>query len=327
MYSNSEYRDVEPRCYDADHIESVEKAIRKKFEEYFETFIFSEAGAVLTPEQIAALKKRFAVKDGGKKKSNGTDAYKRIIIESQEAFLKDQDDYIAIMDLESLEEYEDDASTFKSIVLRNKCPIIRKTLNSNRKELQKYHMDFNIASADNLLSVVTNICEFGENYYKAYDNETYENITSYQEMGLEPLGEDEYIAYGVIGGGIKSHLLYKVWPEVFPNRSREAIWALWYLSDKKAYGCKTDSEFLMVDMYKSITTQNYFYPYDLFSWYAFVIYKLLREKAEEKDLYIDPEFRYVIVDRFLSFVARQHESEIVMFQSQIPNGGLGYDGS
>ena len=119
-------------------------------------------------------------------------------------------------------------------------------------------------------------------------------------------------------------MLYKVHPSLFPNRSRSAIWALWYLTDKESFGCKTDSEFLMIDLDKNIVQQNYFYPYQLFAFYAFEIYKLLRGKAKELNVDIDPDYRYVIVDAFLEYIAMEHDEEIAFLKSQIRDGGMGY---
>ena len=51
----------------------------------------------------------------------------------------DRDDYINIFNLELLKVYKDDLETFKVKVLKNECPIIRKTYNSrSQKELNKY---------------------------------------------------------------------------------------------------------------------------------------------------------------------------------------------
>lgn len=119
-------------------------------------------------------------------------------------------------------------------------------------------------------------------------------------------------------------MLYKVHPAIFPNRNRSAIWALWYLTNKETFGCKTDSEFLMIDFSKNIVQQNYFYPYQLFAFYAFEIYKMLRDKATEYNAYIDTDYRYVIVDAFLEFIAMEHDDEIAFLKSQIRDGGMGY---
>ena len=119
-------------------------------------------------------------------------------------------------------------------------------------------------------------------------------------------------------------MLYKVYPAIFPNRSRDAIWALWYLTDKKTFDCKQDSEFLMIDINKFITQQNYFYPYELFAYYAHQIFQMLKEKAESIDVYFDPAYRYVIVDAFLGFVAKKHDDEISILKQQIRDGGFGF---
>lgn len=211
-------------------------------------------------------------------------------------------------------------------MLKNECPIIHSTIHNKRaKELDKYRYEFNISDPNDLLNVVSNLYNFAEEYYhETYDLETYDQINNYEELGYGILDTDDYTVYGVIGGGIKTHMLYKVYPAVFPNRSRDAIWALWYLTDKNTFGCKQDSEFLMIDINKFITQQNYFYPYELFAFYAHQIFQMLKEKADQNDVYLDPEYRYVFVDSFLGFVAKKHDEEISFLKQQIRDGGFGY---
>ncbi len=142
---------------------------------------------------------------------------------------------------------------------------------------------------------------------------------------MEVFDSDDCTAYGVIGGGIKSLMLYKIYPSAFPSRSRNALWSMWYLSKKKVFDCKSDSEFLMIDLNKSITQQNYFYPYELFSYYAYEIYKLLNAEAEKMNVGITPGYRYVIVDSFFDYVAGEHQSEITLLTSQVKeNDGGSY---
>lgn len=327
MYANEEFG-IEEVCYDEVHVQKVIKEIRKNFDGYFADFVNTEAGSSLSKESFEKLKRNFGVVSSSVKYSKSLrNSYKTIIVESVDSFEKDRQKYLDILDEETLEEYEDDPSTFKSKILRNECPIIHSTLyNKRAKELDKYRGQFSIADPTEMLEVVTTLCEFATEYYEEiYDRETYENITNYWELEMGPMDTDEFTVYGVIGGGIKSHMLYKLNPEIFANRSRSAIWALWYLSGKKTFDCRMDSEFLMIDVGKSITQQNYFYPYELFIYYAFEIYKMLKKKAEEMDLYIDPEYRYVIVDEFLSFVADIHEEETSFLKAQIRDGGMGFD--
>ena len=328
MYAHQDEWDVEEICYDDSHIDKVIEELRKNFDGYFEQFIETEAGAGVSEQAFKDLQKAFGTKTVTKRSAkNGSKAFKSIISNAYIKFEKDRQKYLDIFDTDMLEEYQDDPSYFKSQVLKINCPIIHATLfNRHAKELDKYRAQFSTAAPQELLSVVTVLCEFSSDYMKnVYDADTYEKIESIDEMGLSPLDQDEgYTVYGVIGGGIKSHMLFKVHPSVFPNRSRSALWALWFLTGKKSFGCKMDSEFLMIDVDKSIAQQNYFYPYDLFAFYALELSGLLSEKAESMEAYIDPEYRYVIVDAFLNFVAKQHQEETDLLKSQIRDGGMGY---
>lgn len=326
MYTGMDNSGVEDVCYEQHHIEKVLDSIRKNFDLYFIHFLDSLAGKGVSLSEIKELQQKLGIEVLNKKRNNDLSAnYKNIIREAYDEFEKDCEDYKRIFRQEWLEDLDEDADVFKSKILRNECPIIRKTLANRRaKELDKYRASFSQADADWLLSVVYNLCVFGDEYQENYDSNTYEDAQTYQDLAMELLDTDDYTAYGVIGGGIKTHMLYKVHPAIFPNRSRSAIWALWYLTNKETFGCKTDSEFLMIDLSKNIVQQNYFYPYQLFAFYAFEIYKLLRDKATEYEAYIDPNYRYVVVDAFLEYIAMEHDSEISFLKSQIRDGGMGY---
>lgn len=326
MYTHQEERSIEAICYEQKHIEKVLETIKVTFPGYFNNFIMLEAGYGVSEQDIQKIAEKFGVqRTKSKKNADVARKFKNIIVEASEDFEKDREKYIAIFDRESLEEYEDDPQYFKSTVLKKECPIIHHTLFSPAKELEKYKRDFNISHSNDLLAVVSNLCNFAEEYYNNfYDEDDYDQINCYGDLKVSDLDTEDYTVYGVIGWGIKSHMLYKVYPSLFPNRSRDAIWALWYLSDKKSFDCKQDSEFLMIDVDKSITQQNYFFPYELFTFYAHQVYQMLKQKADENNVYLDPENRYVIVDAFLAFVAEQHEDEISFLRQQIKNGGLGY---
>ncbi len=325
MYTNQDVF-VEECCYDLDHVFAVCDAMETCFDEYFEKFIETSGGNILSQTDFDALKKKFKVCDTKPGKANHKSTFITLLLEAYENFEKDRQKYKDIFDEETLDEWEDDPATFKSKVLRDQCPIIHATIyNKRAKELDKYRYEFSIADANDLLTVVYNLCVFGNEYISDYyDEETYDENMYPEDLGLGEIDTEDYTVYGVIGGGIKSHMLYKVHPSVFPNRSRSAIWALWYLTGKEKFGCKMDSEFIMIDINKNTIQQNYFYPYELFGFYAFRIYLLLKEKAEELGVYINPEYRYVAVDSFLKFVTDEHEEEIAFFKSQIRDGGFGY---
>ena len=305
MYTHKEERSVEKICYEKEHIDKNIKLIKEQFDNYFNEFIESENGFTVTRDKLKEAAEDLGIELLDVNENDIKEKYNRIICEAILNFK---------MNRENLEVYKDAVKYFKDTVLKNECPIIHFTLlNKRAKALDKYRRDFNMAKPEELLKVVTNLNKFAEKYVTIYSKQKDKIISSYEELELDVLDTEEYTAYGVIGGGIKSHMLYKISPEMFANRSREAIWALWYLTDKKVEDCKMDSEFLMIDVEKSITQQNYFYPYSLFSFYALTIFYLLNDKARENNIVIPIEYRYVIVDAFLSFVAGQHKEEIDLY--------------
>ncbi|MEK5428809.1 hypothetical protein [Cytobacillus sp. FSL R7-0680] len=320
--------DIEEVCYEPEHMKQVTEEIRKQFNHYFDLYLETEAGSKIPAEKLMEIAAALgsSQKPKIKKDTDTGKVFKSIIKEAIHSFEKDQDSYLEIMDDEALEEHEEDPPNFKNTVLKNTCPIIRVTLQNKRaKELDKYRAEFRRSDPNKLLSVVTNLSNFATEYIENnYDEETYEDIQSLDELGFSPLDTTEYTAFGVIGGGIKSHLVYKTNPAVFPNRSREAIWALWYLTDKKPFDCHEDSEFLMIDTEKNITQQNFFYPYELFTFYAFQVYKLMKEEAEKLDVYLNPDYRYVFVNSFLSFVAQMHNEKINFLKQTFKEDGYGY---
>lgn len=319
--------DIEEICYEEEHIKKVLEEIKINFNRYFDNYISTEAGVRITEKSFKDISDNLGLEERVLQKNiDKKNSFIKIIKASIKDFEKDRKKYLELMDIEILEEHEEDPDNFKNTALKNECPIIRMTLqNKKAKELDKYRAEFRRSNPNELLNVVANLANFVNEYNeKIYDKNNYEEMTSLDQLNTSDLDTDDYVVYGVIGGGIKSHLIYKTNPSIFANRSREVLWAFWYLTDKKTFGCVEDSEFLNINVKKLTTQQNFFYPYELFSFYAYNIYLLLKRKAEENGVYIDEDYRYVIVDSFLSFVAKQHSDEINFLQSQAREDGYAY---
>jgi len=315
MYTTDHDRMVEDKCYKISHIEKVIAEIHRNFPKYFEDYLKSRESHI-SADRVDALRDLFIVDDKGKRlvfdrKTAFLDLHKIAIAE----FEKDRENYIELFDKELLEEYKDDPSLFKSVALKVETAIIRRTIqNKFAKQLDKYRAAFNMSNPSKLLEVVTKLSHFSENYMgSTYNKNSYENIVNYKDLGFTVLDTEEYTAYGVIGGGIKSTMLYKNYPEAFSCRSRMGVWALWYLVAKNTFNCEMDSEFLMIDPKKNITQQNYFYPYELFSFYALQIYLMLKAEADKLGIVLDVAYRFVYVEAFLNFVAIKHIDQINTF--------------
>ncbi|WP_205623784.1 hypothetical protein [Flavobacterium reichenbachii] len=152
-----------------------------------------------------------------------------------------------------------------------------------------------------------------------YDGKKFEQINKCDDLDYYDLDKETYTAYGVIGGGIKSHFIFKLFPEMYPSRSREAVWALYYLSNKKKFDCKEESQFLMINSNEGTTQQNYFYPYGIFAFYALRIFNKLKELYAKNGVILSIEYRFVAVDGFLSFISRSHQNEINLLKQNSQN--------
>ncbi len=314
--------EIEEICYEQDHIDKVWEEMKQIIPEYFQRYIDTEGGHFIQDSEAEKLAEKFGSTSKPKSKSKDTKKIlERLFKEAIDDFNKERQPYLDILDLESLEEYKHDVNSFKNTVLKNQIPIIRKTLqNKQAKELDKFRAAFNAAQPGHLFEVTSNVIKLANGWKKDwYDGEGFEKMENCDDLGYYDLDEEGYTAFGVIGGGIKSEFIFKLFPEMYPSRSREAVWALYYLSSKKKFGCKEDSQFLMINSDEGTTQQNYFYPYGLFAFYALRIYYKLKELYAKHGISLSIEYRFVAVDTFLSFVARSHQDEINVLKQNSQN--------
>lgn len=321
-YLRKQDSSIEEICYDQEHIDKVWDEIKQVIPEYFQRYIDTEGGHAIQDSEVEKLAEKFGSTSKPKSKSKDTKKIlERLLKETIADYEKERQIYQDILDLESLEEYKHDVNSFKNTVLKNQIPIIRKTLqNKQAKELDKFRVNFNKAQPGHLFEVTSNIIKLANKWLNEwYDAKEFEQINLCHDLGYYDLDEPNYTAFGVIGGGIKSHFIFKLFPEMYPYRSREAVWALYYLSNKKSFGCTQDSQFLMINIEQGTTQQNYFYPYGLFAFYALRIFSKLKELYVKHGISLPIEHRFVVVDGFLSFVSRNHQDEINVLKQNSQN--------
>jgi hypothetical protein len=157
---------------------------------------------------------------------------------------------------------------------------------------------------------VRNIAEFGAAYVADFDDDKHEEAATYQDLGLEPLNEEKNSCIGVVGYGIQSSLLYGLYARNFAHRSQNAVWALYFLSGRQEFGLEDGSEFLMVHVDHGTCEQNYFYPAQLFGFYALWVLVLLKSACGDLGITFDDRYRYVYLDKFFDHVADTHREDI-----------------
>ena len=321
-YLREQDSSIEEICYEQEHIDKVWEEMKQIIPDYFQRYIDTEGGHAIQDSEAEKLAEKFGSTSKPKNKSkDAKQILERLLKEKIADFEKERQLYQDILDLESLEEYKHDVNSFKNTILKNQIPIIRKTLqNKQAKELDKFRAAFNKAQPGHLFEVTSNIIKLANEWRNEwYDGKEFEKIDTYEDLGYDAFDGEDYVVRGVIGGGIKSNFIFKLFPEMYPSRSREAVWALYYLSSKKKFGCKEDSQFLMINVDEGTTQQNYFYPYSLFAFYALRIFNKLKELYAKHGISLPIEYRFATVDAFLSFVSRSHQDEINVLKQNSQN--------
>jgi hypothetical protein len=235
-------------------------------------------------------------------------AFKKAIDEYE----KERNAYRVYMSIQALLEFEDDPNAFKSHTRKN-CPIIRRCLNSPDEVMRQYQKSFSFVTGRQILDTVHHIASFGLDYVADFNDERHEDISTYQDLGLEPLNEDRFFTLGVIGYGVQSSLLYGLYARNFAHRSQNAVWSLYFLSGKKEFDLQDGSEFLMAQPDRGTCEQNFFYPAELFGFYGVQIFKLLRSACAEKGITFYDRHRYTYLSLFSDFVADLHRDDINCF--------------
>lgn len=271
------FHELTQRAYEPTHIAKVREDIRHHFDHYFN--------------------------------SMGDSAWKASVkfVGALNTFEDERQPYLRFLDQEALEEYDDDPNAFKKAI-RKECPIVRHCMNSSAKVMESYQSAFWTTPGARMLEVTRNIVEFGAAYAAQFNVESFLQAETPMDFGVSGLDDEPYTAYGVIGGGIRTLFLYYLWPHAFPNRSQAGIWALYFLTGRNNYGFHDDSEFLMIQ--DDGTQQNYFYPYDLFTFYARDLLLLIQSKSKAAGFSINPDQRFVYVNCFLQHVADTHATDI-----------------
>jgi hypothetical protein len=274
-------KELEKQAYEPGHVQQVLAEIEGNFPDYFKSF----AQQPLDP------------------------AFDKHIQEYE----KEQEAYREYRDLEALDEFEYDPNAFKSHT-RRRCPIIRRCLMSRDEVMKDYRRSFNTVTGRQLLDTVRNIAEFGISYVADFDDEDHENAATYGDLGLKPLNDDKYQCLGVIGYGIQSSLLYGLYPRNFAHRSQDAVWSLYFLSGRKDFGLEDGPEFLMVRPDEGTCEQNFFYPAELFGFYALWAFVLLKSACEDLGITFENRYRYIYLSRFCDHVADTHREDINAFK-------------
>ena len=203
MYSDQEQ--LNPKAYEDEHIAQVVADLTEGVEAYIDDF--------------------------GRMYSRLRDHFRKPLAD----FDRDNEKYLDLFAPEALEDFAYDPAGFKN-ALAARCPIIHNSLYAVADFMKDYKEAFRRTGGPRLLEVTTNIVEFARTYASSWDGNWPLRADHPTDLRMSELDTEKYTAFGVIGGGIRSEFLYQLYPTIFPNRSRSAIWAMYFLVRHNNYG-------------------------------------------------------------------------------------------
>lgn len=304
--------DIEPNEFvlikDDAHIKKVYSLIETNFTRYFDSFL-EEAQRYSAVDRLA---EKFGKTKTNKNKGAGLSA---MFDEAIEDYEKQCQKYRDFFNKKAMKEYISlDPKVFKTALSKD-CPIIQRSLNTKSEVMVDWQAAFRRCPGEELLDVMNNIVKFAEKYKKKYDNDKYSKYDHWKDFSFEIFEEEGYGIGGVIGGGIKATILYYLHPDIFPSRE---IFPLYFLTDTNHFNLPSrTSEFIMLNdhVYQKkdknlAVAHNYWYPYDLSTFYDLRLYRLMKKKCEDLNLVLDDGYRYVYMDRYYRHINKLHEEDI-----------------
>jgi hypothetical protein len=314
---NDEKKSEFPAIREKAHMAAAWEVLQASFPRYFESFVAPKAASGDDLLEKLKSNERFRVKASKAPKVPPPPDFS-LFEEAVENYEAEAQHYRAFFDSEVLEEFrEDDPDSFKT-ELSKKCPVIRYTLNSRLEDLKEWKYKYHATHSKKMLETFGHLLALGEEYESDRGKESkFDKYDSPAAFEMEDFNEEVTGVPGVIGGGIKTAVLHHMNARIFANRSSRALFGLYFMTAKQTFKLRSKtSEFLMIDDKLNgrdlniREDHNYWYPYELFAFYALRLFRLLRGASRERGYELDSTFRFVYVQTFLDHVCDENGEDM-----------------
>lgn len=207
-------------------------------------------------------------------------------------------------DNEEAYEYQE----FKDTIFSVKLWTVSSALRTKDPQLERYKAQYLRTPAKDIFVTTYNILKGALNYM---NNEAssinFHKLASIEELKYDFLDEDDKLLTGVIGLGIRSEILHRLYPSHFTIMTRRSLWGMYYLTGELDEFVDDSPPFDG----KVRTEHNWNYNYKRFSFYNNFLCNLIEEKINKTcGFKLDQSLRFGYVNHFLTMIHEQHKQEI-----------------
>lgn len=206
-----------------------------------------------------------------------------------------------------MEIYEDELEDFKNNVFGKELWTVKAALKTPDPDLARYKRDFKDADSFEVFDTVNGILNAAHFYNENTTSEiNYFELSEVRELHMDFLNDDGMFMNKVIGFGIRSELLHRYFPALFPIMTQPSLWAMYFI-------CESNHEFITIEERtresKMRVSHNWQYPYDRFTFIMNVIANELFTWFEDYGIDLNSNFRFGFVNLFLTSISDFHKQD------------------
>lgn len=205
-------------------------------------------------------------------------------------------------DDEDCYEYED----VKDELLAKKLWTVSSALKSRDKALERYKNAYWGTTPRELFNTTKHILLETNSYMNNIASGIkFNTITKVEQLKYDFLEKENMMLTGVIGLGIRSEILHRIYPSHFPIMTRKSLWAMYYLTGE-------EDEFVTDETYDGMhrTEHNWNYDYARFAFYINFVYKQIETLLKEYNITLKSELRFGYVNMFLNSISELNSNKI-----------------
>lgn len=197
---------------------------------------------------------------------------------------------------------------FKSTVFAKKLWTVSAALKSKESDLVRYKTAFAQVQPKILLTAFKTILTKADDYVQNTGSSIdFDALLTVEDLKQDFLEDEEMLLKSIIGRGVRSEILHKKYPSIFPMMTRRSQWGTFFLSGES-------TEFTIYEngsgknRGRSRLTNQYNYNYARFNYYNNEIIKRLASYLAEYNLSINNNIRFGYSNEFLTEI-NSHNKE------------------